>query len=236
MRSQVQHRWVEERSVRIPYDGISLEADLALPIKPVGIVLFAHGSGSSRFSPRNLAVARDLQDAGFATLLLDLLTVEEERAEARTGHFRFDIEMLALRLAAATDWARTQPELRGLPVGYFGASTGAAAAIVAAARLPGMVGAIVSRGGRPDLARSALIDVRAPTLLIVGALDTVVIDLNHEALRRLRCPARLKIVPHASHLFEEPGTLEQVSLLARHWFDEHLARRSAAKREYSGAS
>jgi pimeloyl-ACP methyl ester carboxylesterase len=219
-------RWVEERKVRIPYDGISLEADLSLPANAVGTVLFAHGSGSSRFSPRNRAVARQLQDAGFATLLLDLLTFEEERAEARTGRFRFDIEMLSLRLVAATNWLMTQRDLRDLPVGYFGASTGAAAAVVAATLLPAVVGAIVSRGGRPDLAGSALEDVRAPTLLIVGGFDTVVIDLNHDALRRLRCIARLEIVPRAGHLFEERGALEKVSELASRWFNEHLAARS----------
>jgi putative phosphoribosyl transferase len=235
MRNHVQHRWVEERNVHIPYNGISLEADLVLPIKPQGLVLFAHGSGSSRFSRRNRAVARELQDVGFATLLLDLLTVDEEKAEAHTAHFRFDIEMLALRLAAATDWATAQHDLQGLPVGYFGASTGAAAAIVAAAMLPEVVQAIVSRGGRPDLAGSALIDVRAPTLLIVGGLDSVVIEVNHEALRRLRCPARMKIVPLAGHLFEEPGTLHQVSLLARHWFSKHLARRTTPNPQYSEA-
>jgi putative phosphoribosyl transferase len=161
-------RWVEERKVRIPYNGISLDADLCLPASAMGIVLFAHGTGSSRFSPRNKAVARQLQDAGFATLLLDLLTFEEERAEARTGRFRFDIEMLSLRLVAATNWLMSQRDLRDLPVGYFGASTGAAAAVVAAGLRPEVVGAIVSRGGRPDLAGSTLQMVRAPTLLIVG--------------------------------------------------------------------
>ena len=225
MRSQA-HRWVEERNVHIPYDGISLEADLGLPINPRGVVLFANGSSSSRLSPSNRAVARELQDARFATLLLDLLTVDEEHAEVLTGHFRFDIELLSLRLAAATNWATAQRELRGLPVGYFGASTGAAAAIVAAAMLPRVVGAIVSRGGRPDLAGSSLHGVCAPTLLIVGELDRGVIDLNHQALRQLSCPAALKIVPHASHLFGEPGTLEQVSMLTRHWFDYHLAPRT----------
>ncbi len=214
---------VAERSVTISYDGIHLEADLAVPTSASGIILFAHGSGSSRFSPRNRAVARDLQDAGFATLLLDLLTVEEERAEARTGKFRFDIEMLSLRLAAATNWLSTQDSLKALPVGYFGASTGAAAALVAAAMLPGRVGAIVSRGGRPDLAGSALQNVRCPTLLIVGGLDTVVMTLNHDALRQLRSIARLEIVPGTGHLFEEHGALEKVSDLACRWFDEYLA-------------
>lgn len=218
---------VDESSVRIPFDGITLEADLALPANAKGVVLFAHGSGSSRFSRRNQAVARKLQDAGFATLLLDLLTADEENAEARTGHFRFDIEMLSLRLVAATEWAVAQPDLEGLPVGYFGASTGAAAAIVAAAMLPDIVGAVVSRGGRADLAGSALAGLRAPTLLIVGGSDTVVIDLNHEALRRLRCIARLEIVPRAGHLFEESGALERVSDLAERWFTEYLADRYA---------
>jgi len=231
-----ERRRVEERFARIPFDGITLEADLALPANATGVVLFAHGSGSSRFSRRNQAVARKLQDAGFATLLLDLLTAEEENAEARTGHFRFDIELLSLRLAAATDWVVAQGDLDGLPVGYFGASTGAAAAIVAAAMLPQVVSAVVSRGGRPDLAGSALEDLRAPTLLIVGGFDSVVIDLNHEALRRLRCTARLEIVPRAGHLFEESGALEKVSDLARQWFGEYLVAKHAWVPQYSDAS
>lgn len=227
---------VEERAVRIPVYRVILQADLALPMNAKGVVLFAHGSGSSRFSRRNQAVARELQDAGFATLLLDLLTAEEENAEARSGHFRFDIELLSLRLAAATEWVVAQRDLAGLPVGYFGASTGAAAAIVAAAMLPDVVGAVVSRGGRPDLAKTALGNLRAPTLLIVGGADTVVIDLNHEALRRLGCIARLEIVPRASHLFEESGALEQVADLARRWFTEYLADRYARMRQYAGTS
>jgi putative phosphoribosyl transferase len=227
---------VEERLARIPFDGITLEADLALPANATGVVLFAHGSGSSRFSRRNQAVARKLQDAGFATLLLDLLTAEEENAEARTGHFRFDIELLSLRLGAATDWVVAQGDLDGLPVGYFGASTGAAAAIVAAAMLPQVVSAVVSRGGRPDLAGSALDDLRAPTLLIVGGFDSVVIDLNQEALRRLRCTAQLEIVPRAGHLFEESGALEKVSDLARQWFSEYLVAKPAWVPRYSDAS
>jgi Dienelactone hydrolase and related enzymes len=231
-----EERRVEERSVRIPFDGITLEADLGLPANATSVVLFAHGSGSSRFSRRNRAVAGKLQDAGFATLLLDLLTAEEEKAEARTGHFRFDIEMLSLRLAAATNWVIAQRDLDGLPVGYFGASTGAAAAIVAAAMLPHVVGAVVSRGGRPDLAGSALENLRAPTLLIVGGFDTVVIDLNHDALRRLRCVGRLEIIPRAGHLFEESGALEKVSDLARQWFSEYLVDRHARVPQYSDAS
>ena len=213
---------VEERSVRIPFDGITLEADLALPSNAKGVVLFAHGSGSSRFSRRNQAVARKLQGAGFATLLLDLLTAQEEKAEARTAHFRFDIEMLSLRLAAATEWAVAQRDLEGLPVGYFGASTGAAAAIVAAAMLPDIVAAVVSRGGRPDLAGSALPGVRAPTLLIVGGSDTVVIDLNQTAMRHMHARTELVIVPGAGHLFEEPGALERVATLASEGFTLYL--------------
>lgn len=231
-----EERWVEERPARIPFNGITLEADLALPVNAKAVVLFAHGSGSSRFSRRNQAVARKLQDAGFATLLLDLLTADEEKAEARTGHFRFDIEMLSLRLAAATNWLVAERDLHGLPVGYFGASTGAAAAIVAAGMLPHVVGAVVSRGGRPDLAGSALEDLQAPTLLIVGGFDTVVMNLNHEALRRLRCIGRLEIIPRAGHLFEESGALEKVSDLARQWFTEYLVERDARVPQYSDAS
>ncbi len=229
-------RRVEERPARIPFEGTTLEADLSVPDGAKGLVLFAHGSGSSRFSQRNRTVARKLQDAGFATLLLDLLTPEEERAEAFTRHLRFDIEMLSVRLATVTNWAVAQRGLDALPVGYFGASTGAAAAIVAAAALPQIVGAVVSRGGRPDLAGNALQDLRAPTLLIVGGADTVVIGLNNDALRRLHCIARLEIVPRAGHLFEESGALEKVSDLARQWFTEYLVDRYAGVSQYAGAS
>jgi putative phosphoribosyl transferase len=222
-----EERPVEERPVRIPFEGTTLEADLAVPAAAKGIVLFAHGSGSSRFSRRNRAVAHKLQDAGFATLLLDLLTAAEEKEEAGTGHFRFNINLLSVRLASTTMWAVTQRELDGLPVGYFGASTGAAAAIIAAAALPQLVGAVVSRGGRPDLAGSSLEDLRAPTLLIVGGFDTAVMGLNHEALRRLTCIGRLEIIPRAGHLFEEIGALEMVSDLARQWFSEYLVNRYA---------
>lgn len=227
---------VAERDVAISYDGIQLHADLNLPMTPSGIILFAHGSGSSRFSPRNRAVARDLQDAGFATLLLDLLTVQEERAESRAGELRFNIEMLASRLVATTNWLATQESLRALPVGYFGASTGAAAALLAAAMLPGRVGAIVSRGGRPDLAGAALRNVRSPTLLIVGGFDTAVMTLNHDALRQLHCIGRLEIVPRAGHLFEEQGALEKVSDLACRWFDEYLVDKHAGAALHSGVS
>ena len=208
---------------RIPVDGIILEGDLTIPEGATGIVLFAHGSGSSRFSPRNRAVASELQAGGLATLLLDLLTVEEEQAEAATRHLRFNIELLATRLGAATDWIGRRADTRALPIGYFGASTGAAAALVAASHRRHIIRAIVSRGGRPDLAGEALGTVQAATLLIVGGLDTQVVALNQEAFRRLRCMKRIDIVPGATHLFEEPGALESVSRLARQWFDEYLA-------------
>lgn len=210
------------RPAHISLDGIMLHADLAIPSGAKGIVLFAHGSGSSRFSPRNRAVASRLHDGRISTLLLDLLTIDEEKAEAATGQFRFDIGLLSSRLVAVTGWVRQQPELEALPVGYFGASTGAAAAIAAAAVLPNIVRAVVSRGGRPDLAGPALEAIVAPTLLIVGGLDTAVINLNRDAFHRLHCVKRLDIVSRAGHLFEEPGTLEQVSRLAKEWFERYL--------------
>ena len=212
---------------RIPVDGITLEGDLAIPEGATGIVVFAHGSGSSRFSPRNRAVAADLHAGGMATLLLDLLTVEEEQAEGATRHLRFNIELLATRLGAATDWIGRRAETRALPIGYFGASTGAAAALVAASRRRHIIRAIVSRGGRPDLAGAALGMVQAATLLVVGSLDTQVIALNEEAYRRLTCAKRIDVVPGATHLFEEPGALESVSRLARQWFDEYLVVKRA---------
>lgn len=212
---------------RIPVDGISLEGELTIPEDATGVVLFVHGSGSSRVSPRNRAVASELHNGGFATLLLDLLTVEEEEAEAATRHLRFNIELLATRLGAATDWVGRRADARSLPIAYFGASTGAAAALVAASRRRHIVRAIVSRGGRPDLAGSALGMVQAATLLVVGSLDTQVIALNEEAYRRLSCAKRIDIVPGATHLFEEPGALESVSRLARQWFDEYLVVKRA---------
>lgn len=202
--------------------GIRLGASLAIPDQPRGIVLFAHGSGSSRFSRRNRYVAEVLQGVGLATLLMDLLTPGEEEAERFTRHLRFDIELLADRLGAAVQWVSRQPETGNLSLGLFGASTGAAAALVAAARDPDRVAAVVSRGGRPDLAAAALADVRAPTLLIVGGADEVVLDLNRDALATLRCEKRLEIVPGATHLFEEPGALEQAAELAAHWFQQRL--------------
>lgn len=189
---------------------------------PTAVVAFAHGSGSSRLSPRNRAVAEALQRQGFATLLFDLLTEPEEQRDRRTGQLRFDIDLLAGRLTRAVDWLREQPSTRDLPVGLFGASTGAAAALVSAAHRPQRIGAVVSRGGRPDLAADALPDVTAPTLLVVGGRDEQVLELNRDAAARLAAPHRVELVPGATHLFEEPGALEQVIELAAAWFNEHL--------------
>jgi len=196
--------------------------DLRMPDESRGLAIFAHGSGSSRHSPRNRMVATSLNDAGFATLLFDLLTAAEERVDDRTREFRFDIRLLAERLLAAGDAVAERPDTAGLPVGTFGASTGAAAALVAAAARPAEVRAVVSRGGRPDLAGDALPGVRSPTLLIVGSLDPQVIDLNHEAAARMSCEREIAIVPGATHLFEEPGTLEEVARLAVDWFVRYL--------------
>ncbi|MDB5405192.1 MAG: dienelactone hydrolase-like enzyme [Rhodospirillales bacterium] len=215
----------EERLVRVAAGPVILEGNLTLPEQACGIVLFAHGSGSSRHSPRNRHVARLLNEGRLATLLVDLLTWEEEAVDRRTAHLRFDIDLLAERLIGATDWLTEQPETSNLRVGYFGASTGAAAALVAAAIRPQVVGAVVSRGGRPDLAGSeALVRVQAPTLLIVGGNDEPVIALNRTAYVQLRCEKRLVIVPGATHLFEEPGTLDEVARLARCWFERHLSQ------------
>ena len=208
---------IEERDVRVPHGAVSLDGTLAVPPDATGVVLFAHGSGSSRHSPRNRAVARVLNDAGLATLLLDLLTPEEDEVDIRTRQLRFDIPMLAARLVSAIDWLGAQADTAGLPVGLFGASTGAGAALIAAAERPAAVSSVVSRGGRPDLAGDALPRVQAPTLLIVGGHDEPVIAMNEEAMDRMRCDARLAIVPGATHLFEEPGTLEQVASLATAW-------------------
>ncbi len=208
-------------------DGVVLEGNLALPEGAQGVVLFAHGSGSSRFSPRNRAVASTLNHSGIATLLIDLLTAEEEAIDRVTAHLRFDIALLAQRLIGATDWLAQAAETRALRIGYFGASTGAAAALLAAVERPQAVGAIVSRGGRPDLAGLALSHVEAPTLLIVGGDDAPVIEMNRAALAELRCEKRLEIVPGATHLFEEPGALEHVADLARNWFKRYLEQKPA---------
>jgi putative phosphoribosyl transferase len=216
---------VHESVVEIPADGVLLEGDLTVPRDAGGIVVFAHGSGSGRFSPRNRAVADVLVRAGLATLLMDLLTAEEERVDLRTGHLRFDIGLLGRRVIATIDWLTGVEDVSDLPLGCFGASTGAAAALLAAAERPNRVGAVVSRGGRPDLAGEALRLVTAPTLLIVGGNDPEVLRLNRRVLPALAGEARLEIVPGATHLFGEPGALEQVSRLARDWFLRHLAAR-----------
>jgi putative phosphoribosyl transferase len=207
-----------------------LSGTLIIPDKAIALVLFAHGSGSSRHSPRNQFVARTLNQAGLATLLFDLLTQEEEATDIQTREHRFNIGLLAERLVRAAKWAKQHEETRDLHIGYFGSSTGGAAALVAAAELLQDVGAVVSRGGRPDLAGEALPKVQAPTLLIVGGNDDVVIELNEMARDQMRCEVKLEIVPGATHLFEEPGALEQVAKLASDWFANHLRADSAARR------
>lgn len=209
--------------LRIPVRGVTLIGDLMIPDVPRGMIVFAHGSGSSRLSPRNQQVAAVLRASDFATLLFDLLTPAEEAVDADTGYLRFDIDLLATRLADVADWLMSNAETRDLKIGYFGASTGAAAALVAAAIRPNAVGAVVSRGGRPDLAGSFLPLVYAPTLLIVGGNDRPVIAMNEAAMRRMtNARTELVIVPGATHLFEELGALEEVSRLARNWFEANL--------------
>jgi dienelactone hydrolase len=213
------------QEVRISVGAASLPGDLGLPPRPRGLVLFAHGSGSGRHSARNRQVAARLQQAGIATLLFDLLTPQEEQVDLRTREHRFDIALLTRRLEAAAEWTRTQSHMADLPLGFFGASTGSAAALIAAAQLGRRVSAVVSRGGRPGLAGpAALAAVTAPTLLIVGGADHGVLEENEEALRHLHCASDLEIVPGATHLFEETGTLEKVAELATDWFTRHLVR------------
>jgi putative phosphoribosyl transferase len=224
---------VEERVVHVTAGPVTLDGTLRMPEGARAIVLFAHGSGSSRRSPRNAHVARMLNAGYLATLLIDLLTADEEVADLHTAHLRFDIGLLAERLVIATDWLTRRPDTGHLAIGYFGASTGAAAALVAAAERRDVIGAIVSRGGRPDLAGSALPRVRAPTLLIVGGNDIDVIRLNRMVLLDLRCEKQLVIVPGAGHLFEEPGALDEVAQLASEWFERHLV---PATRRRTGTS
>ncbi len=209
---------IRQFDVVIDAAGMPLEGILAVPEQAVGLVAFVHGSGSSRFSPRNQFVAQVLQEGGLATLLFDLLTVNEQMIDEQTAELRFDIPLLAERTTGAVDWLETQPVISQLPAGLFGASTGAAAALIAAAERPGTVRAVVSRGGRPDLAADALPRVEAPTLLIVGERDPVVLELNRRAAERMTAEHQVVVVPGASHLFEEPGTLEQAADLARQWF------------------
>ena len=214
---------IAHEPVRIDIGTAALDADLRIPALAAGLVIFAHGSGSSRFSRRNRAVAATLEASGFATLLLDLLTPDEESVDERTREYRFDVDLLGQRVIAAADWARTQPRIGRAGVAFFGASTGAAAALIAAAGRPELTRAVVSRGGRPDLAAESLPLVQAPTLLIVGSRDEPVIEMNREAMRQMRAPVQLEIVQGATHLFEEPGALEQVAQLAAGWCRRHLA-------------
>ena len=217
------HATETETTVTIPIDEIALEGTLTIPSDASVVVLFAHGSGSSRHSPRNRFVASELQAVGLATLLMDLLSAEEERIDARTGELRFDIDLLGRRVIAATDWLSAHDVMSDLRIGCFGASTGAAAALVAAAERPDLVGAVVSRGGRPDLAGDALARVQAPTLLIVGGRDELVLEFNQQARARMNAETELEIVSGASHLFEEPGKIETVAKLARDWFLRYLS-------------
>ena len=219
-----QERDLENRFVQVQTEGVTLEGNLAIPPGSEGIVIFVHGSGSSRHSPRNQYVARELQEGGLGTLLFDLLTAEEEQIDLRTRHLRFDIDLLARRTIGTADWLSQQHFAQGLKLGFFGSSTGAAAALIAAAERPELTGAVVSRGGRPDLAGSALPHVHVPILLIVGGMDRQVIEMNKDALAKMPDDSEkeITIVPGATHLFEEPGTLEQVARLARDWFKRYL--------------
>jgi putative phosphoribosyl transferase len=219
---------MHEQTIRVPVEAGHIDGDLVVPDTARGVVLFAHGSGSSRHSSRNRYVAQELNTAGLATLLIDLLTSREEEVDMRTRRPRFDIPLLARRVLHAVDWLRAEETTQALRIGCFGASTGGGAALVAAAQRPDDIAAVVSRGGRPDLAGDALPQVRAPTLLIVGGNDAPVIAMNRTAMAKLRVSVQLEIVPGATHLFEEPGALERVAALARDWFAEHLARRSTS--------
>lgn len=211
-----------EHNITIPSGNVTLDGILYIPEEAQGLVLFVHGSGSSRFSVRNQYVSRVLNDANLATLLFDLFTPDEDAIDTRTRQFRFDIEFLASRLLDATQWCFKQSLLSTLPLGYFGASTGGGAALVAAALKPDWVYALVSRGGRPDLAGESLVNVRAPTLLIVGGYDEVVIQMNKEAMSQLNCIKKMEIIPGATHLFEEPGTLDEAARHAKNWFVKYL--------------
>lgn len=215
-------RFMTAEAVQVDVGTAALEGDLHVPVRAAGLVIFVHGSGSSRFSPRNRAVAQALEERGHATLLLDLLTAAEESRDTLTHDLRFDVPLLGRRVIGITDWVQSRPDLWPLPIAFFGASTGAAAALIAAATRPEVTRAVISRGGRPDLAGDALAKVVAPTLLIVGGEDVPVLELNRTAMRRMRASTELKVVDGATHLFEEPGALEQVASLAAGWCDQHL--------------
>ncbi len=223
-------RYATSEAVRVDVGQVAVSGDLNVPDGASGLVVFAHGSGSSRFSRRNRQVASALEEAGFGTLLLDLLTRAEEMVDERTREYRFDIPLLGRRVVGATDWVQSRPDLHRLPLAFFGASTGAAAALIAAAARPDLARAVISRGGRPDLADDALPDVKAPTLLIVGSRDEAVIAMNRDAMHRMRSPVELAIVPGATHLFEEPGALEEVARLAANWCRLHLPPGSSTSR------
>jgi putative phosphoribosyl transferase len=229
MTSRGQHEAVTP--VHIPIENMNLQGDLHLPSNPLGVVIFVHGSGSSRFSPRNRFVAEELNKQGFATLLLDLLTEEEHRIDTETMEYRFNIPLLASRSTLAASWVHGQPGLSRLPIGLFGASTGAAAALITAAEMKQQVAAVVSRGGRPDLAEDFLSQVDAPTLLIVGGEDDAVLALNRKAMAQMHCVAKLHVVPGATHLFEESGALEQVVTVAAQWFARYMHARASNKRQ-----
>jgi putative phosphoribosyl transferase len=221
--SELSSKGKSSSEIQIPINSITLEGNLTIPEGAKGLVVFAHGSGSSRYSSRNRYVAQELQKEGLGTLLFDLLTAEEERIDMITAHLRFDIDLLANRLVSVTNWLLSNPETKKLSIGYFGASTGAAAALIAAKEHADTIKAVVSRGGRPDLAEKVLPDVKAPTLLIVGGDDFQVIEMNQWALDQLKVERKeLRIVPGATHLFEEPGTLEEVANLAGEWFKRYL--------------
>ncbi len=214
----------QENEVKIPFGGVILNGNLNVPPESKGIVIFAHGSGSGRFSPRNQYVAKQFNKAKISTLLFDLLTLEEEEEDTVTAEYRFNISLLAKRLIGATEWLKNDPQTKSCMLGYFGASTGAAAALIAAAKLPNDIAAVVSRGGRPDLAAQYLSQVKAPTLLLVGGSDTEVIELNRQAMEQMTTVKKLVIVPGATHLFEEPGALEEVSKVSANWFLHYLVK------------
>jgi len=223
---------IEHASVAVPADGVVLRGDLSIPPALQGVVLFAHGSGSSRKSPRNRYVAEVLNEHSLGTLLIDLLTTEEEQEDQATGHWRFNIDLLSHRLLAVTDWLTSPVQGTAHGIGLFGASTGAAAALMAAAERPGVIKAVVSRGGRPDLAESTASLVQAPTLLIVGGRDTAVLEMNRDAMRLMKCKTELQIIPGATHLFEERGALQGVATLAADWFTTYLATILDPTRQY----